>query len=182
MSDITTFSQTFFIFACVSCFRVLVYSRSIAFVCKDIKNRTPLDTLRKWVILPNGIKNEAQSGHAERCNQKSCQRGVGEAELYHIGSLGNEAKSNCQIFQKDQMVFLNKFGADMTKNQTSNTSAYHPLLLDMEHVCALVSFRPAWIYRMLAAGKFPQPHKIGDRAVRWTETQIKEWVEAQTSK
>ena len=32
------------------------------------------------------------------------------------------------------------------------------------------------IYRMMRAGKFPEPVKVGPRAVRWAKSEIEKWV------
>ena len=32
------------------------------------------------------------------------------------------------------------------------------------------------IYRMMRAGTFPEPVKVGPRAVRWAESEIEHWV------
>ena len=34
------------------------------------------------------------------------------------------------------------------------------------------------IYRLMRAGQFPEPIKIGPRAVRWPESEITSWVES----
>lgn len=32
------------------------------------------------------------------------------------------------------------------------------------------------IYRLMRAGKFPEPIKVGTRAVRWPESEIERWI------
>lgn len=34
------------------------------------------------------------------------------------------------------------------------------------------------IYQMMAEGRFPKPLKVGRRAVRWSEEDLKQWQEA----
>ena len=34
------------------------------------------------------------------------------------------------------------------------------------------------IYRMMRAGEFPEPYKVGRTAVRWSEREIEAWVAA----
>ena len=34
------------------------------------------------------------------------------------------------------------------------------------------------IYQMMAEGRFPKPLKVGRRAVRWNEDDLKQWQEA----
>jgi len=34
------------------------------------------------------------------------------------------------------------------------------------------------IYQMMAEGRFPKPLKVGRRAVRWSEEDLKHWQEA----
>ena len=32
------------------------------------------------------------------------------------------------------------------------------------------------VYRLIQAGQFPEPIRIGERAVRWREVEIAEWL------
>ena len=32
------------------------------------------------------------------------------------------------------------------------------------------------LYRLMRAGKFPLPIRVGDRAVRWSASEIEEWL------
>ena len=34
------------------------------------------------------------------------------------------------------------------------------------------------IYRLMRAGQFPEPIRIGPRAVRWPESEIEAWLES----
>ena len=35
------------------------------------------------------------------------------------------------------------------------------------------------IYRLMREGRFPEPRKIGPTAVRWSDAEVEEWIEAQ---
>ena len=52
------------------------------------------------------------------------------------------------------------------------------VLLDMETVARLAGLHRVSIYRLIRAGKFPQPLKIGEKAVRWRESDIKDWQDS----
>ena len=49
-------------------------------------------------------------------------------------------------------------------------------LLHLREVQTLTSLGRSTIYRLMRAGLFPEPLKIGPRAVRWRESEIREWV------
>ena len=46
---------------------------------------------------------------------------------------------------------------------------------EVEH---LVSLKRSAIYRLMRSGEFPLPLKIGPRAVRWRESDIRAWIDA----
>ena len=51
-------------------------------------------------------------------------------------------------------------------------------LLDRDAVSEAVHLSIPSIYRLMAKGLFPRPRKIGLRAVRWRETDIREFLES----
>ena len=51
-------------------------------------------------------------------------------------------------------------------------------LLHLREVIALTGFSRSSIYRKMRDGSFPEPLKIGVRAVRWRESEIKAWLAA----
>jgi len=53
------------------------------------------------------------------------------------------------------------------------------LLITRRDVEALIGLKRAFIYRAMSAGQFPKPVKIGPKAVRWVEAEIREWVQEQ---
>ena len=50
-------------------------------------------------------------------------------------------------------------------------------LLDRQQVESLVRLSRSSIYRLMRDGLFPAPIRIGERAVRWPENEIDEWLE-----
>jgi|GEM_PF-1263064 len=48
-------------------------------------------------------------------------------------------------------------------------------LLTIKEVSEIIGFNPDWIYKNIAANKFPKPEKIG-RSSRWKSTTIQEWL------
>ena len=54
-------------------------------------------------------------------------------------------------------------------------------LLRIRDVVKLTALSSSTITRMRNAGQFPQPVKIGSRAVRWRLSDIKAWIESKTS-
>ena len=57
-------------------------------------------------------------------------------------------------------------------------SMTHQILITRQDVETLTGFKKAFIYREMKAGKFPRPVRIGPKAVRWVEAEIREWTEA----
>ena len=51
-------------------------------------------------------------------------------------------------------------------------------LLNREQVAEAVGLSVPSLYRLMAKGHFPRPLKIGLRAVRWRESDIREFIES----
>ena len=51
-------------------------------------------------------------------------------------------------------------------------------LLRREEVEARVGLKCSSIYRLMRAGQFPEPVKVGPRAVRWPASEIEAWLAA----
>lgn len=56
-----------------------------------------------------------------------------------------------------------------------------PRLLRLPKVMAMTGLGRDSVYRMAAAGNFPQPRKIGARASAWLESEIVHWIETRKS-
>lgn len=52
----------------------------------------------------------------------------------------------------------------------------------LRRVLATVSMSRSWLYEEIAQGRFPQPVRIGLRAVAWRRSDIEAWVADRTSK
>ncbi len=50
-------------------------------------------------------------------------------------------------------------------------------LLRLSEVVALTGLSRTTIYRKMREGSFPEPFKMGARAVRWRESEIRAWME-----
>ena len=51
-------------------------------------------------------------------------------------------------------------------------------LLTRTEVQARIRLGRSALYRMLRAGQFPLPLRIGPRAVRWKASEVEHWLEA----
>ena len=51
-------------------------------------------------------------------------------------------------------------------------------LLNRKEIEELTGLSRASIYRLMRAGHFPAPTRIGLRAVRWPEDEIRGWLES----
>lgn len=51
-------------------------------------------------------------------------------------------------------------------------------LLRLEDVEARCGISRSTIYRLMREGDFPEPIKVGQRAVRWLESEITEWLDS----
>ena len=46
----------------------------------------------------------------------------------------------------------------------------------MHEVLNRTGFCRAWIYRLIKQNRFPEPIKIGERAIAFIESEIDEWI------
>ncbi len=55
---------------------------------------------------------------------------------------------------------------------------HHPneRALRLKQVCQLTGLGRSMIYQMQAEGRFPQRIKLGERAVGWLESEVREWL------
>ncbi len=53
-----------------------------------------------------------------------------------------------------------------------------PKLLTCKQVCEITGYVKSTIYRLMDEGEFPKALKIGPRAVRWREDEIRAWIES----
>ncbi|MFS6817471.1 helix-turn-helix transcriptional regulator [Citrobacter meridianamericanus] len=49
-------------------------------------------------------------------------------------------------------------------------------LLRLPEVMYKTGYGKAWIYRLINEGLFPQPVKIGARAIAFVESEVDEWI------
>lgn len=50
-------------------------------------------------------------------------------------------------------------------------------LIRLSEVMNKTGFGKAWIYRLISQNRFPQPVKIGIRAIAFIESEIGEWIQ-----
>ncbi|MGE6001022.1 helix-turn-helix transcriptional regulator [Klebsiella variicola] len=50
-------------------------------------------------------------------------------------------------------------------------------LIRLSEVMNKTGFGKAWIYRLISQNRFPQPVKIGIRAITFIESEIDEWIQ-----
>jgi len=55
-------------------------------------------------------------------------------------------------------------------------------LIRLSAVINKTGYSKSWIYKLINLKQFPQPIKIGSRAVAFIEGEIDEWIEALISK
>lgn len=53
--------------------------------------------------------------------------------------------------------------------------------LSLKEVLAIVKVGPSTLYRWMDADAFPRPRQLGERCVRWTVADIKEWQDSRPS-
>lgn len=56
------------------------------------------------------------------------------------------------------------------------TQSVTPALLRLPGVCALVGLSKSQIYRLIRAGEFPAPTRIGANSVAWSAERVNAWV------
>lgn len=50
-------------------------------------------------------------------------------------------------------------------------------LLKVSELAEFLGVYPSTIYRWLRRGMLPQPFEIGEKAVRWRQSEIEKWLE-----
>ncbi|TYL44052.1 AlpA family transcriptional regulator [Dickeya sp. ws52] len=55
-------------------------------------------------------------------------------------------------------------------------SAQSKRMLRIPEICHKTGFSKAWIYKLIAQGRFPHPVKIGSRSVAFIESEIDDWI------
>ena len=58
---------------------------------------------------------------------------------------------------------------------TPNTT--NDRLLRLPEVEETIGLKKPTIYRLIRAGKFPKPIKVGERASRWSYNELMQWIE-----
>ena len=51
-------------------------------------------------------------------------------------------------------------------------------LLTRAEVESITTLSRSSLYRKMRSGTFPEPIRIGDRAVRWLASEIRDWIES----
>ncbi|EMF0893135.1 MULTISPECIES: helix-turn-helix transcriptional regulator [Enterobacteriaceae] len=51
-------------------------------------------------------------------------------------------------------------------------------LIRLPEVLARTGYCKAWIYHLISEGRFPQPVKIGLRAIAFVESEVEEWIQS----
>lgn len=54
--------------------------------------------------------------------------------------------------------------------------------LRLKQVCQLTGLGRSMIYQMQAEGRFPQRIKLGERAVGWLESEVRDWLRTRLSR
>lgn len=54
-------------------------------------------------------------------------------------------------------------------------------LIRLPEASRRTGYGKAWIYKLIAQNRFPQPIKIGSRAIAFVESEIDEWVNKRIS-
>ena len=62
------------------------------------------------------------------------------------------------------------------RNMTEYTTEFPTRLLTRREVEERVALGRSAIYELMRDGKFPEPIKVGRRAVRWYESEINAWI------
>jgi len=51
-------------------------------------------------------------------------------------------------------------------------------LIRLPEVLKRTGYGKAWIYHLISEGRFPQPVKIGLRAVAFVESEVEDWIQS----
>jgi len=61
-------------------------------------------------------------------------------------------------------------------NKQRETIIMSQSLIRMPETMRRTGYGRAWIYKLIAQGRFPKPVKIGSRAIAFVESEIDEWI------
>ncbi len=67
-------------------------------------------------------------------------------------------------------------GCRIVAGMETNIREQHDILLTRRQVEARCGLSTSSIYRLMREGLFPEPIRIGRRAVRWPTSEIDEWL------
>lgn len=62
---------------------------------------------------------------------------------------------------------------------TMQTEQVHPILLDVKAVAQSLGCSPRHVLRMVEAGNFPAPVRLG-RLIRWPKSTLESWIGQQS--
>ncbi len=51
--------------------------------------------------------------------------------------------------------------------------------ITMKEVCKCTTFTDVWIRKLVKDKKFPAPKKVGERAIRFLESDVQNWIQSQ---
>ena len=66
-------------------------------------------------------------------------------------------------------------------NQPIEVASLPDALLKGTTVAAVVALSSSTVYRMVAAGTFPEPIRFGQRCTRWRAADVRAWLAAQVT-
>ena len=135
----------------------------------------------KWVRL-----DERQSGRGIQ-RDKACEQDDG-VDGYHGWNCstrpGNDEESEFGIHRRFRETlrryWRTRKGMYAAYSQIKCDVRMERLMTDkmlrIEEVMEITRLSRATIYRKMSKGQFPKPLKLGDRAVRWRQSEIEAWL------
>lgn len=67
--------------------------------------------------------------------------------------------------------------ATVSNTHAQRISRHQRRIYRLKHVMHVTGFGRAWIYQLMAEGKFPSSVRIGKRAVGWDGDLVDRWVD-----
>lgn len=65
--------------------------------------------------------------------------------------------------------------------QNNDSSLLNDKMVDMKFITEFTGLTDKWFYKLISAGKFPKPIKLG-RSSRWLQSEVTAWLQQHIDK
>ncbi len=106
------------------------------------------------------------------------QRTVGELLQDREAAAHEIRKLRADIERLRAMRTLGRSEKDDNEEQPTSPVMRARMLIRLAEACELIGVSRSTVYKWVAAGRFPAPVRVSERAIRWRVDEIEAWREA----